>query len=345
MQNKKKVAAFSLVVLSVAISAPAAVKKTARSRQGGAETARIETILWQDPIDIASRDLYYGLGGKRHQPRGKFTFVKEDLSGSNPKFSVKDADGVKWKVKLGAETRPETAASRIVWALGYNTDEDYFLADLPVEELPTKLHRGDKLRDANGVFHNARLKRDNSDDKKIGIWEWDENPFVGSQELNAFRVLMSVMNNWDLKDVNNAVYEVAGNRTGITRHLYVVTDLGASFGAAGIEHYQEVSKGNLDSYRNSVFIRRVRRDSVDFESPRRPAAVALVNPAAFLSRLELRWIGRAIPREDARWAGRLLSRLSHKQICDAFRAANYSDSEAEGFSSAMEERIAELNRL
>src|SRR5690242_14554175 len=118
MQNKKKVAAFSLVVLSVAISAPAAVKKTARSRQGGAETARIETILWQDPIDIASRDLYYGLGGKRHQPRGKFTFVKEDLSGSNPKFSVKDADGVKWKVKLGAETRPETAASRIVWALG-----------------------------------------------------------------------------------------------------------------------------------------------------------------------------------------------------------------------------------
>ena len=32
---------------------------------------------------------------------------------------VRDAKGVKWSVKLGIEARPEVAASRLVWAVGY----------------------------------------------------------------------------------------------------------------------------------------------------------------------------------------------------------------------------------
>jgi hypothetical protein len=62
--------------------------------------------------------LFYGSGGKDLEPRGPFTFVKEDLDGSNPKFVATAENGVKWKVKLGAEARPETAASRLVWAVG-----------------------------------------------------------------------------------------------------------------------------------------------------------------------------------------------------------------------------------
>src|SRR5580704_18026799 len=99
-------------------------------------------VLWQDPGNIASRDLYYGPGGETDQPHGPFTFEKEDLDGSNPKFVVRDRDGVKWKVKLGTEARPETVASRIVWAVGYFTDEDYFLPDFKVQEMPRHLHRG-----------------------------------------------------------------------------------------------------------------------------------------------------------------------------------------------------------
>src|SRR5579862_9062574 len=84
-----------------------------------------KAALWRDPTDIASRDLIYGSGGAGHQPRGTFTFIQEDMDGSNPKFDVRDQDGVKWKVKLGAEARPEVAASRLVWAAGYFTNEDY----------------------------------------------------------------------------------------------------------------------------------------------------------------------------------------------------------------------------
>src|SRR5580698_6295099 len=76
-------------------------------------------VLWRDPVDIASRDLIYGPGGAKDQPRDPFVFVKEDTSGTNPKFVITDANGVKWKLKLGEEARPETAASRLVWAAGY----------------------------------------------------------------------------------------------------------------------------------------------------------------------------------------------------------------------------------
>src|SRR5256885_2870099 len=67
--------------------------------------------LWRDPQDIASRDLFYGPGGEEHQPHGPFRFEKEDLGGSSPKFTGVDKDNVKWKVKMGQEARPQTAAT------------------------------------------------------------------------------------------------------------------------------------------------------------------------------------------------------------------------------------------
>ena len=94
------------------------------------------TELWREPEDIRSENLFYGPGGKAHEPHGPFTFVKEDLDGTNPKYDVRDEDGVKWKIKLGAEARPETVASRFVWAVGYHADEDYFLPEVRVTGLP-----------------------------------------------------------------------------------------------------------------------------------------------------------------------------------------------------------------
>jgi hypothetical protein len=73
---------------------------------------------------------------------------------------VKDDAGVKWKIKLGPEAKPETVATRLVWAAGYIADEDYFLPTLRVTELPASLHRGRGLVGADGTMHDARLKRD-----------------------------------------------------------------------------------------------------------------------------------------------------------------------------------------
>jgi hypothetical protein len=130
--------------------------------------------LWREPSDITTRDLFYGPGGKDHEPHGTFTFIKEDLDGTNPKIVVHDQDGVKWKVKLGGEARPETTASRLVWAVGYFANEDYFVSNLRVQNMPAHLHRGQKLVAADGSLPNVRLKRYLEGEKKIGNWRWDD---------------------------------------------------------------------------------------------------------------------------------------------------------------------------
>ena len=100
----KSPAAVALLVMTLALPINAADVKA----------------LWQDPTDLPSRDLFYGPGGKEHEPKGPFTFVKEDLDGTNPKFVVKAGDGTKWKVKMGVEAKPDPAASSLLWAVGYH---------------------------------------------------------------------------------------------------------------------------------------------------------------------------------------------------------------------------------
>ncbi len=131
----------------------------------GESSQPVLTELWREPEDIRSENLFYGPGGKAHEPHGPFTFVKEDLDGTNPKYNVRGQDGVKWKIKLGAEARPETVATRFVWAVGYHADEDYFLPEVRVTGLPPHVHRGEKLIGPGGVMYNVRLKRTEGGEK------------------------------------------------------------------------------------------------------------------------------------------------------------------------------------
>jgi hypothetical protein len=294
-------------------------------------------LFWSDPSDWNSRNLFYGPGGEAHEPHGPFTFEKEDLDGSNPKFSVRDGDGVKWKVKLGLEARPETVATRLVWAAGYAVNDDYFVPEIKIDGMPAHLHRGQKLIGPGGTARNVRLKRE--DEKKIGIWQWDKVGFAGSREWNGLRVLMALIGNWDLKDVNNSVY-----REG-SESVYMVSDLGASFGSAGVSWPISRAKDNLTSYSHSKFIRRIGPDTIDFEVPARPAFVRIVDPKAYFERIRLEHLGRNVPRADARWLGQLLARLARGQIQDAFRAAGYSPQESQAFVGLLEHRITLLAGL
>ena len=331
------VAIVALLCVTLVSPSPSAAKRPLSETDA---TNRLG-VLWAEPADIASRNLFYGPGGEDHEPHSTFTFLKEDLNGTNPKFDVRDENGTKWRVKLGAEARPETVASRLLWAVGYFANEDYYLPELRVEEMP-RLKRGKKLIDPDGTMHNVRLKRFNKDEKKMGIWRWRDNPFVGTREFNGLRVMMAIFNNWDLKDENNAIYEKR-HASGPALH-YTVSDLGASFGTPGLSHPHDRSKGNLAAYSSSKFIAKLTEDSVDFTTPGRPELFH-VNPKEFSQRLRLRWIGKNIPRADAKWIGQLLSRLSEDQVRQAFRAAGYSSEEVEKFTEAFEARVRELNGL
>jgi len=323
----------TLLLLVLSITAVAAPKKASK------EAVNAPPVLWEDPVDIATRDMVNGPGGPGHQPVGPFKFVKEDRNGTNPKFIITGADGVKWKLKLGGEAHPETAASRLVWAVGYFADEEYFLPDLKVDHVPSDLHRGEKFVEPDGLIHNARLKRYLAGEDKNGTWKWKDNPFTGTRELNGLRVMMALINNWDLKDENNSVYVYEGKR------IYLITDLGASFGTTGRSVTRTESKGNLENYINSKFITKVTPADADFGVPSRPAMIHVFEEPEFKSRIDLEWIGKHVPIADARWIGSILAKLSPEQIQHAFGAAGYSPQQIVGFSAVVEARIAELNRL
>jgi hypothetical protein len=301
-------------------------------------TGKSHPVLWVAPNNIRSRNLFYGPGGKDHEPHGTFTFTKEDLDGTSPKFFVRDEDGVKWKVKLGSEARPETVASRLVWAVGYFANEDYFVPELQVQNLP-HLKRGQKFVAVGGAVPNVRLKRYSKSQEKSGTWQWGQSPFTGTRELNGLRVLMSLLNNWDLTDENNATFAEESGQ------VYMVTDLGSTFGPGRLTWPLAGSRGNLRAYRGAKFITKTRPDSVDFQTPTRPSLFFLFTPREYAHKLKLRWIGRRIPRDDARWIGQLLGQLSPQQIRDAFRAAGFSAPQVEEFAKAVESRISQLQEL
>ena len=338
---RKKPLLVPILFLALAPLATGAPHKT--PKVGGTRSEESTTgpaVMWTDPKDMKSRDLFYGPGGKEHAPTGTFTFVEEDREGGSPKFVVRDDEGGKWKAKLGLEARPETVCTRLLWAVGYYANEDYFVRDLKVVGMPPKLHRGQEFVGAEGSVHDVRMKReDKAEEKKVGIWQWRHDAFTGTRELNGLRVMMAVINNWDLKDDNNAIYQVGPER------IYMVSDLGASFGSAGRTWPPVRGKDNLESYRKSRFIKRLTVDSVDFAVPARPTWKFWVDPPEVIRRIHLEWIGRNVPRVDARWIGQLLARLSPQQIRDAFRAGGYSPEETEQFARLIEGRISVLTDL
>jgi hypothetical protein len=344
MSMKIRLMALCGAAILCVVSVEAREKKENKLEKSNVETTGKEpAVLWRDPVDIASRDLFYGPGGQKDQPHGRFTFIEEDLDGSNPKFVVRDEDGVKWKVKLGTEARPETVASRLVWAVGYFANEDYFVPEIHVDNLPAHLHRGGEYVSAGGMVRNARLKRYLKDEKKMGDWAWDENPFSGKRELNGLRTLMGLLNNWDLKDENNSVYEEQTSDG--PERIYMTSDLGASFGEGRVTWPLRKSKGDVTQYEHSKFITAEQDDDIDLGSPRRPWLPFWFNHSEYKMRVGLVHIGRDIPKEDALWLGHLMSQLSDAQISSAFRAAGYPPDEVKQFARVVEERIAELNAL
>ena len=128
MTKKQRLTAILLAITALLLLARRRRKKKTKTTESDKEIASsANRVLWRSPDDIRSRNLFYGSGGEEHAPHTTYTFEKEDMDGTSPKFIVRDENGVKWKVKMGHEARSETVASRFVWAAGYSTNEDYFL--------------------------------------------------------------------------------------------------------------------------------------------------------------------------------------------------------------------------
>jgi hypothetical protein len=337
MRRTRVILRTTLILLILTLSAPVGAQKHAKQEEKE-KAANLSALIWRDPGDVKTLNLFYGAGGKEHapDPHGKFTFLKEDLKQTSPKFDVEDEQGVRWRVKLGQEPQAETAATRLLWAAGYFAREDYYLAEVKVTGLP-KLHRGQSFVSAHGTVQRARLERRVKEVKKLGDWDWFDNPFLGTKELNGLRVMMSLLNNWDLANDNNSIYAV-----GSERH-YLVSDVGATFGKTGDSLTR--SKSVFKDYANSKFIEKVTPAYVDFVMHSRPSFLTVFHVPNYRKRTRMEQITKHIPRTDVKWLGKRLAQLSEEQIRDCFRAGGYAPEEIEGYTKAVEKRIAELNAL
>jgi len=327
-----------LTVALAALSAGVIAQKSDASA-ATAVAAKLPARIWQASGATAALDLIYGAGGQAHAPGAAsvFTFVSDDPAATSPKFDVVDERGVEWKVKLGSESQSETAATRFLWAAGYLTDEDYYLADLRVQGLPVPLKRGQEFMSADGAVHGARMERKHAANTKLGDWDWFENPFVGNRELNGLRVMMSLLNSWDLKQVNNAIYVVNGERH------YVVSDVGATFGKTG--NAMTRTRGVPKDFEDSKFIDKVTPDFIDFVLNSRPLFLGAIAVSNYAERTKMEQITKHIPRADVQWLAQRLSVLTAGQIRDGFRAGGFDADEVEILARALGLRIAALGAL
>jgi len=298
------------------------------------KTVRKEAVIWQQPYDIRTRNLFYGSGGQAGLPRSPFRFIKEDKDGSSPKFVVEDAQGVQWKVKLGNEAQPETVATRLLWAVGYFADTNYYLPQMHVAGMK-ELSRGQKYVLSGGLVQGARLERIH---KKTAEWSWFDNPFIGTKEFDGLRVMMALMNKWDLKESNNAIYQGQGGRL-----VYYVNDLGDTFGKTGGDWTR--SRGNPKDYIDTAFIDEVKPRTVDLVMHSRPPFLYAVAVPYYLKRTRMEKVAEDIPRAHARWIGQWLAQLSNRQIWDAFLAAGYEPREADAYARRVRQRIIQLMEL
>ena len=329
---------FAWVPLAIILATPPA---TAQKASDSASAGRATAVLWKDPGDIKTKDLFNGPGGESYRPELPLKFLKEDNHGHNSKFDAEDANGRIWKVKLGIEAQPEVVASRLLWAIGYFTNDNYFIRNVPIEGLPAHLKRGAGHVISRDRLDYARLQRGPAGEKKESNWEWRHNPFLATREFNGLRVMMALLSNWDLKTENNAILS---GRDG--KQDYLVSDVGTGFGAAGQRRHEDETKNNLKMYQRARFISKVTPEYVDFNFPRRsPLLHIAVALPSYIHQWRMHWIGHHVARADAKWVGSLLAQLSPEQIQDAFRAAGYSRDQIAGFTQTLQARIAELNKL
>lgn len=276
--------------------------------------------LWVEPTDIAQRDLLLGIGGLegKPEPADRFEFIDINTSGASPGYHVRDSKGRTWSAKLGIEASPEIAVSRLLWATGFHQPAVYYLPQWTLVQ--------------NGIttpMPAARFRLEPAGAQTDGRWMWHENPFVGTDAFGGLYVLMAMVNNWDLKTSNNALYEFT-TETGGAKRWYVVKDVGAAFGRSGLTGKLfgrlHGTKNKLEDFEKESLVSSVSGDKVKLH---------------FIPGMYETVLQGTVRVSHVRWISDRLAKLSDAQWRDVFQAAGYSATDADRYAVKMKAKVSE----
>jgi hypothetical protein len=309
-----------------------------RRAAGEAPLRSRRAVIWRDPGPAESLDLAAGPGGRDGMPAPPFQFVEEHGSGSFPCVSVRDVRGRVWRVKWGDEVHTEAFGARFAWAAGYFAEVNYFVPSGRIEGAGV-LQRAGECIAQDGAFQNGRFELDEPGVVKHfdeHSWAWNDNPFVGTRELNGLKIVMMLLSNWDNKDVrdvargsNTAIFEYQMQRD-VREARYLIIDWGAALGTWGSN---VLSRGRWDceayAAQSGEFVLGADGDRVlwGYKGQRTADAVADIS------------IG------DVRWLYQYVGGLTDEQIAAGLRASGGTESDIAGFTKALRTRLDQLRAL
>lgn len=305
-----------------------------RRQEGEAPLRSSRAAIWRDPGDVSKRDLAAGPG---QPPQPPFHFMEEHDSGSQPCVSIRDASGREWRVKWGSEVRTETFGTRLAWALGYFAEQTHFIPEGEIHGA-RELRRAKACLDEDCRFTEARFELSESGVVKhfdAHSWAWNDNPFVGTRELNGLKILMMLVSNWDNKDVrdvhrgsNTAIFEYTLETGREAR--YLIIDWGAALGAWGSNVVQR-GRWDVKAYaeQSATFVTGVDGEFVTWGYQGQRTADLTQN----------------ISRDDVRWFHGLAGQLTDEQLRDGFLASGATADEAGYFTAAIRARLEQIREV
>jgi hypothetical protein len=293
--------------------------------------------IWRDPGAVEQLDFHAGPGGTDGAPAPPFHFVAEHATGSNPCISVRDERGLVWRVKWGDEVRSETFATRLAWAVGYFVETAYFIPEGHIEGA-ADLTRARACVGEDCKFKDARFELDEAGVTKLFDehgWAWDDNPFVGTHELNGLKIMLMLTSNWDNKDVrdvargsNTAVFEYALGG-GLVEARYLIIDWGATMGKWGSNLFR--SKWDAAGYEAQTpeFVTGVENGFVQWNYLGQRTAEAR----------------EQISVADVRWLNQYTGRITDAQLREGLRASGATADEIASFTRSIRARLDMLKEI
>ncbi len=323
-------------------------------------------------LPLTAEDIAVGPDTSTGPAPGPWTVTSSKSDGVTPGFTVKDSTGQRWFLKFdprgyrGMSTGTEVAATKLMWALGYNVPENHIAylhreqlvvggdATFTTEAGSKRAMRGEDIdrllrradREGDGSYRVVASKalpgKPVGRIRFAGVRPDDPNdlvPHEDRRELRGYGVFAAWLNHVDAKAINSLDTLVTEQGRSYVRHHLI--DFGSSLGSGGVgpaefaagQEYLVDPAGAARQILSFGFAAPKWHKADYYEARsigRLPKDNADFNPDTWRPRVPNQAFLHA-RADDKFWAARKLAALSSDMLRAAVRSGQFGDAEAEEF--------------